>query len=134
MKCYGLDTVFNFGKHKGKTLEQVFCTIPSYIDWCLREVSYFEISYETFDYLKRIKPKYFLSPEAHKSIVSKETRKQDYANYQTENNFGDHEFMRHRISQHQELQGRDESDAISLLELSDEIGCDPEDLIANLDM
>jgi len=134
MKRYELKTVFNFGKHKGKSLEQVFCTIPSYVDWCLREVNYFEISYETFNRLKRIKPKYFLSTEAHKSIVSNETAKQNSYKYNTRYDSGNSEFMRNRIHQHLELQGRSEHEAIGLLDLSDEIGCEPEDLIANLDM
>jgi len=134
MKCYELSTVFNFGKHKGKTLQQVFTIAPSYADWCLKEVSYFVISHKTFNLLKELNPKYFFSSEARNAIVSNETGKQIRTNCNTEYNYGDLEFDRWRIAQHPELRYRSEHEAIELLDLSDEIGCEPEDLIANLDM
>jgi hypothetical protein len=134
MKRYELKTVFNFGKHKGKTLEQVFCTIPSYVDWCLREVTNFTISQFTFDQLISINPKYYLSPEAKKSIHStvkfNTKHSHDYSRY----NYNNHELDRWRISKYPELELRPEHEAIDLIQLSDEIGCEPEDLIANLDM
>jgi hypothetical protein len=134
MKHYELETIFNFGKHKGKTLKQVFCTVPSYIDWCLREVSYFTISQNAFNQLKSIKPKYYLSPEAKRSILSTKKAIHRHSNEYKEYNYNNHELNSWRISQHPELKYRPEHEAIDLIDLSEEIGCEPEDLIANLDM
>ena len=36
--------VFDFGKHKGKTIDQVFLENPKYILWCVKKVEFFEMS------------------------------------------------------------------------------------------
>ena len=36
----GLDWVFNFGKYRGKTVEDVIKLAPSYIEWCIDNVNY----------------------------------------------------------------------------------------------
>ena len=38
-----LNTVFNFGKHKGNTVESVIVDDPSYINWCLENVDKFSL-------------------------------------------------------------------------------------------
>ena len=43
MKVYRLSTIFTFGWHKGKTLEQVLKNDFQYIDWCLREIKDFVV-------------------------------------------------------------------------------------------
>lgn len=39
----GLSTVFDFGKHEGKTVEDVIELDPGYISWCLEEVDHFKL-------------------------------------------------------------------------------------------
>ena len=39
-----LQTVVRFGKHKGKTVNQILQEEPGYIDWCLKNVDTFEMS------------------------------------------------------------------------------------------
>lgn len=41
---YKLNTILKFGKHKGKTVEQVLNNDPTYIRWCLKNVDFFEMS------------------------------------------------------------------------------------------
>jgi hypothetical protein len=134
LKQYELETVFNFGKYKGKPLKQVFCVAPSYIDWCLREVTNFAISQYTFDQLKSSKPKYYLSPEAKKYLLTSKKVNHKHSNDYSRYNYNNNDLNCWRISQHPELQDRSEHEAIELIDLADEIGCEPEDLIANLDM
>ena len=115
---------------KGKTLEQVYKSDPSYVDWCLREIEYFAINWNTFNQLKMIQTKWFLSKNACESIISDIKMK----NYSFIDDFSKHEFNQWRKNQHDVLRYRDDFDASRILDLADEIGCEPEDLIANLDM
>ena len=41
---YKLNTVLKFGKHRGKTVEQILKTDPTYIRWCLKNIDTFEMS------------------------------------------------------------------------------------------
>lgn len=43
MKFYDLETVFTFGKFKGKTLREVFEIQPSYVEWCCINLDHFYI-------------------------------------------------------------------------------------------
>lgn len=80
MKFYNLDTIFEFGKHKGKTLRQIIEseTAPvvlggqilnlfrdsSYIDWCIINLDHFCISKVVYNEIKKNMPKFYLSDEA----------------------------------------------------------------------
>ncbi len=39
-----LQTVLKFGKHKGKTVNQILQEEPDYINWCLKNIDIFEMS------------------------------------------------------------------------------------------
>ncbi len=69
---YKPSSYFRFGKYRGKTLEEVFRISPSYIDWCLRNISNFEITQSTFEYLILTNPvsEYKFSDGAHSSIIN----------------------------------------------------------------
>ena len=41
---YTLQTVLRFGKHKGKTVNQILQEEPGYINWCLKNIDTFEMS------------------------------------------------------------------------------------------
>lgn len=45
-----LNTKFDFGKHKGKTVEEVCDDDPSYVEWCIDNVDDFELDNEAYDY------------------------------------------------------------------------------------
>jgi len=70
MKLFDLNTVFNFGKHKGKTLKEVIemeyggitldgekiitmSESPSYLNWCAINVNYFVLSKKTIEEIKK---------------------------------------------------------------------------------
>ncbi|MEA2096586.1 MAG: hypothetical protein U9P73_07850 [Candidatus Cloacimonadota bacterium] len=132
MNCYKLSTIFSFGKYKGKTLKQVYKKNPSYVDWCLRNVDFFTITQSTLNKLQEINSKWILSIFAQQSVINKVKNQQAFTDY---NRYSyQHDINRWRIAQHPELNYRSEHEAIKLIDLADEIGCEPEDLIANLDM
>ncbi len=79
MKFYNLDTLFTFGKHKGKTLKQIveieniwvlggqehkLADETSYINWCIINLENFCISESVYSELQSIKPYFKLSKEA----------------------------------------------------------------------
>lgn len=48
-----ISDTFDFGKHKGKTVEEVIDEEPTYIEWCIDNVTGFELSDKTFEYYQR---------------------------------------------------------------------------------
>jgi len=91
MKIYKLNTVINFGRYKGETLRDIIekkdtvvdiegekITIPNlangYIDWCIINLKFFLVNYETLKELKLIKPNFILSLEARKELIRKNNR------------------------------------------------------------
>lgn len=40
---YTLDTVFVFGKYKGKSVSQVLDINPRYVQWCLETIEWFKL-------------------------------------------------------------------------------------------
>ena len=44
MKVYQLNSVLNFGKYKGRSIEAIAKIDPTYIDWCSRSIDDFFIS------------------------------------------------------------------------------------------
>ncbi len=41
-----LKSKLNFGKHKGKTIDEVLEEDPTYIRWCLENIDWFKLSEE----------------------------------------------------------------------------------------
>ena len=64
MKFYKLNTVFTFGKFKGKTLKEVITIQPSYVEWCLVNLDHFYISDKVLKEIKQIRKNFYLSEEA----------------------------------------------------------------------
>lgn len=54
MKAYDLQTVFKFGKHKGKSLAEVAAINVHYIIWCIKNVDNFYISTDTINDINTI--------------------------------------------------------------------------------
>jgi hypothetical protein len=48
MKYYYSDTIFTFGKYKGKTLDEVMQLDPDYVDWCLANLDHFALGDDEF--------------------------------------------------------------------------------------
>lgn len=49
----GLDAEFDFGKHRGNTVEFVCDEEPTYIEWCIDNVRDFELTDESYEYYQR---------------------------------------------------------------------------------
>ena len=133
MNFYDTDTKFNFGRYKGKSLIEVFLLNPSYIDWCLREVSAFAITKESFRRLLRGSD-YKFSDEAEDIAFEKISNPDEFHSrnkYSYSDPNDDYEYYQTQISEHPILRNR--SDAERLIDEADAIGCDPEDLISNLE-
>lgn len=48
-KIYNMDTKLDFGKHKGRTIKNVFEINPSYIRWAINNVSNFFINDDIYE-------------------------------------------------------------------------------------
>lgn len=53
-KGTGLQDRLDFGKHRGKTLEEVIEEDPRYIRWALREIDRFDITEAAEAYLEQV--------------------------------------------------------------------------------
>ena len=71
MKTYVLETIFSFGKHKGKTLAQIVDLDPSYIEWCIINLEHFYIYEEIFLLIKTVKPDFSISDHAKQKLNEK---------------------------------------------------------------
>ncbi|MDR2651083.1 MAG: hypothetical protein LBC68_02035 [Prevotellaceae bacterium] len=71
MKFYDIDTKFDFGKYTGKTLQEVLEIQPSYINWCIINLTHFYISEDVIDEIKSIKPDFTLSEEELQKLDNK---------------------------------------------------------------
>ncbi len=54
MKAYDFQTVFKFGKYKGKSLEEVIILNVHYITWCIKNVDNFYVSMDTLNEINTI--------------------------------------------------------------------------------
>lgn len=61
--AHSLQTVFYFGKHKGKTVGDVFREEPSYILWAVVHADDFCLTIDTFEFLKKINADFKFSIE-----------------------------------------------------------------------
>ncbi|TXJ22297.1 MAG: hypothetical protein E6Q24_21260 [Chitinophagaceae bacterium] len=64
--AYSIHTIFNFGKHKGKTVEAAFRLEPSYILWAAVHADNFCLTAETFEALEKTNPNFKFSAEVQK--------------------------------------------------------------------
>ena len=76
MKNYNLDSIFTFGKFKGKTVKEVIELQPSYLDWCLKSIDSFSISENVITEIKANKPDFTFSSEALQKISIKNVKQQ----------------------------------------------------------
>lgn len=53
-QLYNWDTMFGFGKHKGKKVRDVFKESPNYISWCFQKIDWFCLSDDVFNSLPLI--------------------------------------------------------------------------------
>lgn len=81
-------SVIRFGKHKGKTVEEILKIAPSYItNFCLLQVENFCLSQETLNLIKESYPNIKLSEEAIKqqnikaSLWNESLTKDEYDHY-----------------------------------------------------
>lgn len=62
--CFtSLDTLFDFGCHKGETLSDVISREPSYINWCANNIPEFYISDKTILEIKNVFPDFIMSKD-----------------------------------------------------------------------
>lgn len=48
-KIFNAETKFSFGKHNGRTIEQVMSNNASYIAWCIQNIDFFLIDLELLE-------------------------------------------------------------------------------------
>jgi hypothetical protein len=71
MKIYQLQARLAFGKHKGKTIQEIISYDPSYLAWCLINLDHFHLSEKAWSLLKN--EHYLLVNQlAHESWQKKE--------------------------------------------------------------
>jgi hypothetical protein len=54
MKAYDFQTIFKFGKYKGKSLEEIVVLNVHYITWCIKNVDNFYVSMDTLNEINTI--------------------------------------------------------------------------------
>lgn len=47
VKPYTVESIFQFGKYKGKTVEEVTNENPEYLLWCVKNIEWFDLDDET---------------------------------------------------------------------------------------
>lgn len=53
-KIYDIQDCFDFGRNKGKTIEELLILNPGYVDWAIRNIDNFALSPEAFEQAKII--------------------------------------------------------------------------------
>jgi len=91
MKFYDLNTVLNFGKFEGKTIQEVAGIQPSYLDWCAINLEHFYIDDEEVEALKEAYPSFSFSEEAKAKLAEKyeawENEQEDYPDYDSPDDY-----------------------------------------------
>ncbi len=64
--AYTISSQFYFGKHQGKTVEEVFRDNSGYIEWAINNIDKFFLTPETLDYLAKLKTDFKFSDETKK--------------------------------------------------------------------
>lgn len=87
MYSYHPEEELNFGKYKGRELEDVIAEDPSYIEWCVLNVHNFYLSPEVIEMIKENIPSFSLSEDALWRLKRKYN---DWLDEQASNN--DHDY------------------------------------------
>ncbi len=77
MKIYLPHFTLSFGKHQGKTIEEITLEDPKYIVWCIVNLNHFMIDHSTVEELKKINPYFNISEEAEEKLASKKIEMQE---------------------------------------------------------
>lgn len=77
MKTYLPHFTLSFGKHQGKTIEEITLEDPKYIVWCIVNLNHFMIDQSTVEELKKINPAFNVSAEAEEKLASKKIEMQE---------------------------------------------------------
>ncbi len=77
MKIYLPHFTLSFGKHQGKTIEEITLEDPKYIVWCIVNLNHFMIDHSTVEELKKINPSFNISEEAEEKLASKKIEMQE---------------------------------------------------------
>ena len=68
---YEIESIFNFGKFKGKTLLDVLSTNPNYVKWCFVNVATFYINNLTINEIRVIIPNFLKKKNEIKLLKTK---------------------------------------------------------------
>ena len=74
MKSYDLDSIFTFGKFKGKSLEEILSIQTSYIKWCILNVAHFVLTQETLEQILLQETDFKLTATEEKKRKEKELK------------------------------------------------------------
>lgn len=85
-KYFKLNTEFNFGKYKGQTIEKIYSSDPSYIEFCLRKVDFFIIEETELNQLLCTNKNYTISKETITHLRKKITYFENLAKEEEYNN------------------------------------------------
>lgn len=74
MKSYNLETTFNFGMYKSKTLKEILNIDPGYVNWCIINLDHFLITDTVMDIIELFGPSFDLTVESAEIMKSKQIR------------------------------------------------------------
>lgn len=72
MNTYNINSILNFGDHKGKSITQIFESNPQYLEWCVLNIPDFHLPQKEFDKLILKNLKYELPEEVINVILEKD--------------------------------------------------------------
>lgn len=78
MELYDIDTIYSFGKYKGKSLLDVSMENAMYIEWCLINVNSFAITEKAAEIIKIIYPKFLSKSNSDEILMEKILRYNRY--------------------------------------------------------
>jgi hypothetical protein len=55
-KYHHLHTVLTWGKHEGQSIEDIITDHPKYIEWCLENLDWFDLSKSAMEYYNEMNP------------------------------------------------------------------------------
>ena len=100
MKYYNLTTEMTFGKHQGKTIDEIIICDQNYISWCIINLDHFMIIEDSLGEIKSKYSNFNLSKEAEDKLKNKnelilaeaerDSNEEDQDDYEESRTFGNY--------------------------------------------
>lgn len=90
MKAYHLDSIFTFGKYKGKTLREVIEIDEYYVSWCASNLDHFYITETTLEEIEHAYPSFSMWDYALNKLAEKKASYKGHSSYDRKADFDEY--------------------------------------------